>query len=351
MKPRLPLKTIPTVVLMTTLGIGFAQLTFGQSNSPTAKVHSPHADNHKSANTKTPEKTQFLKIVQGTDGTPFRMQTAITRYRPSQGDLVVDLIGAVHIGEAEYFSTLNSQFENYDVVLYELVAPSGTRIPAGGRKPSNIPNSPLEMVSWLQGQAQTTLGLESQLEKINYQKQNFLHADLSPAQMAEKMAERGDTPLTIGLSTLSEILRQQNKASQSAARGNANNRDQSSPESLLKLIGDPLKMKQTMAKQFTASGVMESGLGTSLNQLLITDRNAAVMQILQKQIAQGKKKVAIFYGAAHMADFEKRLVRDFGLSQSQQIWIDAWDLTRAGQTPTTDETTKLLFNLLDGLGK
>ena len=50
------------------------------------------------------------------------------------------------------------------------------------------------------------------------------------------------------------------------------------------------------------------------------------MKVLQKEIAAGKKKVAIFYGAAHMPDFEQRLTADFGLRKTKQVWVDAWDL-------------------------
>jgi len=88
-----------------------------------------------------------------------------------------------------------------------------------------------------------------------------------------------------------------------------------------------------------------------LNQLIVTDRNMAALQVLQKEIVKGKKKIAIFYGAAHMPDFEKRLGDQFGLEKTQQAWLDAWDLTKAGKKPATSGTTKMLFRLLDELGK
>ena len=40
-------------------------------------------------------------------------------------DVTIDLIGAVHIGEKAYYDKLNKEFEQYDVLLYELVAPEG----------------------------------------------------------------------------------------------------------------------------------------------------------------------------------------------------------------------------------
>ena len=48
-----------------------------------------------------------------------------------------------------------------------------------------------------------------------------------------------------------------------------------------------------------------------------------------QQIAAGKKKIAIFYGSAHMPDFESRLLQNFGMQRQSVLWLDAWDLTSA----------------------
>jgi hypothetical protein len=69
-----------------------------------------------------------------------------------------------------------------------------------------------------------------------------------------------------------------------------------------------------------------TGLGKTLNQLLIDDRNAACMKVFQQQLARGKKKIAIFYGAAHMPDFERRLIQDHGMKRQSVEWYNAWDL-------------------------
>lgn len=329
-----------------------------QQATPVIGQATPGVPSHQTDAAEASPPNQFLRVTKDDAGKPLAMQTAITRYRPKEGDLVVDLIGAVHIGEAEYYQTLNNQFEHYDVVLYELVAPQGTRVPAGGKKRSAVPQSPLDVVGFMQHQAQSTLGLESQLEKVDYQKPNFTHADLSPTEMGEKMTERGDTPLTLGLSAFAEMMRNQNKAAAKAAKRvelgeeeSSNSLTELNPENLMELLNDPLKLKLMMASQFTESGVMEAGLGVSLNQLIVTDRNEAAMKVLQKEIVNGKKKIAIFYGAAHMPDFEKRLSEGFGLTSTKQIWVDAWDLTKAGKKPQVSGTTKMLFRLLDQMSK
>ena len=69
---------------------------------------------------------RFLRVRVDRKGRPVAMETSIVRYqvKNEQGkNVTVDLIGAVHIGEGEYFKRLNEEFEKYDSLLYELVAP------------------------------------------------------------------------------------------------------------------------------------------------------------------------------------------------------------------------------------
>src|SRR5262249_38376544 len=66
------------------------------------------------------------------------------------------------------------------------------------------------------------------------------------------------------------------------------------------------KFKRMMAHQFEVAGG-DVSLGGTINRLLVEDRNKACIKVLQQQLTAGKKKIAIFYGAAHMPDFNKRL--------------------------------------------
>jgi len=178
----------------------------------------------------------------------------------------------------------------------------------------------------LQNLMKNALELESQLEHIDYTKKNFVHADLSPEQMLEKIRERGDDALTIALSVMADLLRQQNlrddKPPVKTVKPQA-------PPDLLSLFLDPegpAKMKRMLAEGLGDPQAVGAGLGQTLNAIIIADRNEAAMKVLQKEIAQGRKKVAIFYGAAHMPDFEQRLVKDFGLKRHSEKWLTAWDL-------------------------
>jgi hypothetical protein len=54
--------------------------------------------------------------------------------------------------------------------------------------------------------------------------------------------------------------------------------------------------------------------------------------VLRKELSAGKKKVAVFYGAAHMPDFQKRLHDEFNMSPVNTRWLTAWDMADKQKT-------------------
>jgi hypothetical protein len=264
------------------------------------------------------------------------METAVVRYVPAsgEGEVTVDLIGAVHVGDKAYYEKLNKLMEQYDVLLYELVAPQGTVPKAGAKKNDN----PLAM---LQQGIKVLLGLEFQLEQIDYTKKNFVHADLSPEEMAEAIRKRGDDGLTLSLSVIADMLRQQNLQKMKPDKDKPKQPDLDLGELLL----DPqraVKLKRLMAEQFEALENPEGGFGKTIATILIEDRNKAALKVLTQQLAKGKKKIGIFYGAAHLPDFEKRLRDDFDLKKSKEEWIQAWDMKPGKGKPGILDLLKLL---------
>jgi hypothetical protein len=274
---------------------------------------------------KKPEAAGYVRLQRDDKGQPTGLETAIVRFVPEKGagGVTVDLIAAVHIGDKAYYKALNQQLEDYDVVLYELVAAPGTRIPKGGKREGENP------IAFIQQVMKTMLQLESQTERIDYTKKHFLHADLSPEQMLEKMRERGDDPLTVALGVMADMLRQQNlREAKPPAKAPKPGKPQTEQD-LISLILDPdgpVKMKRMLAESLGDPAAVNAGLGQTLNTILIADRNEAAMKVFQAELAKGRKKIAIFYGAAHMPDFEKRLTKDFGLKRQSEKWLTAWDL-------------------------
>lgn len=286
--------------------------------------------------------TKFIRLTKDADGAPEALQTSITRYR-GEGGLLVDLIGVIHVGEREYYRKLDKQFEQYESMLYELVAPPESRVP--NRHAAGKSSNPIH---WLQGTMQRMLGLESQLQHIDYTKSNFVHADLSPQQMQQKLAERGETVWSVGMQAITEMM---NKQSEMSKNGQAAfGQDVESIEDLFGMLSDSKKLKQTLATQFASGGALEAGLGGTLNQILIKDRNKAAMEVLKSEIEKGNKKIAIFYGAAHMPDFEQRLLDELGMRKTKQAWVDAWDLqTGSQQANPVSGIAEMFFQLMDSI--
>jgi hypothetical protein len=269
---------------------------------------------------KTPA-PRFLRLQRDEKKQPVALETSVVRYVPAmaEGDLTVDLVAAVHIGDRDYYKKLNKQFQQYDVVLYELVAPPGTRIPKGGKRD-------LDPLGLLMQVVKSVLELELQTERIDYTKKNFVHADLSPSQMAEAVRKRGDDGLTLFLGITADMLRQQNLREANNPKNPPRNEEEIDIISLLLDPDGPVKLKRMLAQQFEDLQSPTSGLGQTLSTILVADRNEAALKVFQKELAKGKKKIAIFYGAAHMPDFDKRLRADFGLKPKSEQWLTAWDL-------------------------
>ncbi len=82
-----------------------------------------------------------------------------------------------------------------------------------------------------------------------------------------------------------------------------------------------------MAGQFEDSDKAMSWLEGPDGSTLITERNKAAFAVLGEQLAAGKRKVAVFYGAGHLPDMERRLVKDYRLKPGKTRWVTAWDLS------------------------
>jgi hypothetical protein len=88
----------------------------------------------------------------------------------------------------------------------------------------------------------------------------------------------------------------------------------------------PRQLKTILAKQFENMDDMVAGLEGPEGSVLLTERNKACINVLKDTLADGKKNVGVFYGAAHMKDLEKRLM-GMGFKRTGAEWRVAWDLS------------------------
>jgi len=261
------------------------------------------------------DKSEFLRIKKDKNNTPIALQLANARYVPVSGipnGMYVDLISAVHIADKSYYENLNDIFKTYDVVLYELVAPEGTRV--GDKKASEGKS----LLSTLQQGMKTALGLTFQLEEVDYSPKNFVHADISPEDFKNSMDEKGESFFSMFMRMWLIGLQQQ------ATNPNAvNNAD------MISAFFSPNReksLKILAAQQFMEMEPVMNAIEGEKGSTIVTTRNLKALKVLRQEIEKGNKTFAIFYGAAHMPEMAKVMMKEFKLKPDQVHWVDAWDL-------------------------
>ncbi len=256
---------------------------------------------------------EFARVAVDDQDRPTALQMSIIRYVPAADDrlLEVNLVGAVHIGDPSYYAELNRRFRDYDAVLFELIAPEDALAPGRLEKRSGI-------LSTTQVGMMNLLDLSFQLDEINYDAANFVHADLSPAEMRESMDERGESLYVyfwrIFFASLNEY-----------AKDPLGLKDMELLSGVLSSgQGDSLKIMAA----YELTNVSQAGdlLGADSGSAVIESRNQRAIDVLVREIDGGAQRIGIFYGVAHMPDMEERLLEQLGLTYESTDWVDAWQL-------------------------
>lgn len=265
---------------------------------------------------KEAESSRFLRFEPDPTGGG-TLQTSIVRFANDQG-VTVDLIGAVHIAERPYYELLNERFKQYDALLYEMVKPADADItqqePGGG----------LNMIHMLQKAMQTVLELDFQLEGIDYGAENFVHADMDLDTFLRRQSEQGEGFLQL---ILRQMLRDMTRPPDPAYQ----------PPNLLEIMdamGAPdraRRLKLLFAREFTRMDEMlEAFSGPDGKSVILDERNAAAMKVLDERIKAGDKKLGVFYGAAHLKGMEQMLEERGFHHVGEPEWLVAWDMTLDG---------------------
>jgi hypothetical protein len=258
---------------------------------------------------------RFLRLTRDKNDVPLALETAIVRCAPAaigRRSPTVDLVAAVHIAEKSYYQRLNRELASYDVVLYELVAREEFKVPSAAGHGSDHP------ITILQNGMKDLLGLEFQLQGIDYARKNMVHADMSPDQFAESMHKHNETLMTMVLRMLGYAMTRPDEPNGGGGGG----------QLLLALFDKnrTVALRRVVAEQFEDSEGSFAALEGRNGSTLISGRNQVALQVLRKELAAGKTKIAIFYGAAHMPNFQTRLRADFGLVPVSTRWLVAWNL-------------------------
>ncbi|MFT6792520.1 MAG: hypothetical protein ACJAR1_000500 [Rubritalea sp.] len=256
-------------------------------------------------------KTDYIRVTE--DEKNVWLQTSVTRY--VKDAVSVDLIGAVHIADKQYFIDLNTLFTKSEVLLFEMVG--GDKMDKG-KKINEAEQKDLQfsLLEAMHNTMQDKLDLAGQKDHVDYSQENFVHADLSMEEFKKLQKEKQESILSFAL-----------KNAQNQAKVAGKPVKQPSMIKLLKALvtgnADLLKLNivHTLGQ---GDDQIAAFAGKSV---IIGDRNEKCLQVMNDQIAAGKKNIGIFYGAAHFPDMEDRMVK-MGFKKTNQFWMTAWDIDK-----------------------
>lgn len=279
------------------------------------------------------EAPEYVRIKRNERRLATALQTSIIQFTDSKKypGTTVDLVGAIHLGETSYYTELNKRFKDYEVVLFEAVMPERAVAqdmrPGVGKRGSIVSGEQewneakigLAAIGALQVGMKDALGLDFQLTTVDYSPRNFVHADMTQEEFESTMAARGES--------FSQLLAQE-MAKASVAGQKSNPIAQQLDFMLSMMTSDRLyRVRRIAAVELTKANEGTAFAGSDGTSTIITERNVKAFQVLRDQLFQGKKKIAVFYGAGHFPDMEKRLIEKFGYERNKEDWITAWELT------------------------
>lgn len=262
------------------------------------------------AESASPGLSNYVRLQRGQIST---LETAIVTLQGPKNQRL-DLISAVHLAEPTYYQQLNSKFRGYQAVLYELILPEAM---AGQPLPSKLEGG--GALSGMQSTLARSLGLVTQLDQIDYSPANFVHADLSQEGLSRTMDGREESILSYFQKAMASGKGPTNLGVSEA--------ELASLDLMAIMSGKPSSQDRKTLKTLLAHTLTSSdGLLSSLEDTaLVAERNKAALRVLEREVRAGKKKLAIFYGAAHMPGIENQLKQQ-GWKRTQTTWLPAWRL-------------------------
>ncbi|XP_062090780.1 uncharacterized protein LOC133797035 [Humulus lupulus] len=308
----------------------------------------------------------FMRFKRGGgDGSNGELQTAVVSYRKKfpwsilQPFLQVDLVSTIHIADKEYFKTLQEKLESYDCVLYEMVASreslENRRNSAVTKKLKSSRSRGFNILGCIQRQMARILTLDFQLDCLDYEAENWYHADLDFETFKLLQTEKGEsffsfardmtlksTKAMIQSASVREDLGPWRSKLLWASRvlpmplvglliiggvcADGGSQSSEFPEfEALSRLDFGAAMKVYLAKRLTSEFTQVTA-DVEESSVIIGERNRAAIEALSKLLDEGHNRIAILYGGGHMPDLGRRLREDFDLVPSRVRWITAWSI-------------------------
>lgn len=264
---------------------------------------------------------KYVRYVESSEGGA-ALEASIVRFVRDDG-ATVDLIAAVHVADAAYFRLLDGEFRGYDALLYEMVKPTGAPMPPRGQASGH-------WVGRVQRALAETLELSHQLDEIDYTAANMVHADLDAAEFTRLQRERRESMMSL-------LVRAMARDFAAQVAGDGASRPPGGGELLLALSSPDRagQLKRLLARQFHHVDSMVEGLDGPDGSVILTERNRVAFRALQRELANGKRRLGVFFGAAHLSGIEAMMRGDLGFRQEgEPRWLVAWRID-AGASPAT----------------
>ncbi len=248
-------------------------------------------------------------------GNDERLETAWRAFARNDGRIVV-LIGAVHVADPDYYAALDVLLGRADYVLYEGV--------------SGEPTADMTTIARLQLSLGRMLDLTFQKDGIRYGRPHFIHADLDAAEIERRLKARGESLLPGGAAfkmlgpMFAGALEQAAAEAERARQAGRPSAFAGVKRLAAKLLSDPERTRNVRSRGF--------------DEVVIGSRNERTMEVLAPLLDQGPGAYAVFYGAAHLADFERRLT-ELGFQGGAFRWLPAWRIGKdaPAPAPTADD--------------
>lgn len=251
----------------------------------------------------------FLRFREGasTDA----LQSGVATYLEPKSGKLVTLVGAVHVGDAEYFGALQKLLDGHAVVLYEGVG--------GGAKAADLEE--ISFVFRLQVEVGRLLGLTFQKDGIDYGREHFRNADMAWPEMKAALEAKGQTlvPMQGFLRLLSPFL--EGLLSSQRAMLERSGRQDAAAADLKRTLGRMLAQGPELLERL---GIVDS---RKRDDVIVSLRNEAAFRVLDKVLEGPERSIAVFYGAAHLPDMHRRLI-ERGLSLRSSTFVDAWRIAK-----------------------
>jgi len=290
----------------------------------------------------------YMRVARPDDET-IALQIALRKFNPTRRDgPVIWLSAASHLGDSNYYATLQAHLDTQGLVLFEGVKDETenqdaikTRIAASARRAEKhraAAESDGGPSSSLQTSMAESLGLLFQLEAIDYERSHFRNSDLSVQQIQRLMAGgEASRPSPRGKASRRNANEEGNQEFQRLLEMMDGSSIMGAVLNLgLKIIGSSPKLQaltrlvmiETLG-QLRGDITQMKGLPPEMKELitvLIQERNKAVLADLGGAMKQRPppRSISIFYGAGHMDDMERRLRRDYKYTCQEVRWLTAF---------------------------